>query len=314
MTRFHGLDLNLLVTLDVLLVERNLTRAADRLNLTQPAISNALTRLREHFDDDLLVRIGRDMERTPFAQQLLKPLQDALQHLRGLALARPRFDPLTASRNYQIVASDFIASVFLGDLILHLEEAAPNVTVELLPLNDDSIGKVSRGEADAIIWPVGKTPIPGYTTRRLFVERFVCIAGCENSSVGATASIEELNALKRVVPPYKTYWASNAIETQPVGPVVALPFTAMPWFVAKSDFVAVIPERLAAMYEHVLPLRRIALTPPLPAVPFCAQSHPDSLSDPFKGWMLDQMELTAQVRCTPESAPRPHRQASAAPA
>lgn len=307
MTRFHGLDLNLLVTLDVLLVERNLTRAADRLSLTQPAISNALTRLREHFDDELLVRNGREMERTPFAQQMLKPLQDALQHLRGLALSRPRFDPLSASRSYQIVASDFIAMVFLCDFILSLQQTAPNVKVELLPLNDDSIGKVSRGQADAIIWPVTGTVMAAYTTRSLFDERFVCIASNRNTSVGSEVNIDELCTLKQVVPPYKTYWASNALERAAAGSVVALPFTTMPWFVAKSDFVAIVPERLAAMHEKFLPLRRVALTPPLPAVTFSAQCHPDSLGDPFKVWMLNQMEMTGRERCAAISTPRPAR-------
>lgn len=75
--RFRGLDLNLLVTLEVLLVERNLTRAAERLNLGQPAISNALSKLREHFDDELLTRQGREMMRTVFAQQLVCSQSDA---------------------------------------------------------------------------------------------------------------------------------------------------------------------------------------------------------------------------------------------
>jgi DNA-binding transcriptional LysR family regulator len=301
MTRFHGLDLNLLVTLEVLLVERNLTRAADRLSLTQPAISNALTRLRDHFDDELLVRSGREMERTPFAQQLFNPLQEVLQQLRGMAMARPNFEPLTAARRYKIVASDFIATVLIGDLILQLERSAPHVELELLPLNDDSIGKISRGEADAIIWPAGQHAMPAFTTRDLFVDQFVCIAGTANTAVGSKLSAEEFHALKRVEPPYKVYWPRGRLDGENVRPVVRMPFSAIPWFIAGSDYVAIVPGLLAAMHRPALPLRTIELSPPLPKVTFCAQCHPESMRDPFKIWMLGQLEIAAGVRCRPNA-------------
>jgi LysR family transcriptional regulator, nod-box dependent transcriptional activator len=298
--RFHGLDLNLLVTLDVLLVERNLTRASDRLNLTQPAVSNALTKLREHFDDDLLVRHGREMQRTPFAQQLFKPLQETLKQLRGVATARPRFDPLTAARTYQVVASDFVMTIFLGELILHLERFAPNVKLDHLPLNDDSIGKITRGEVDAIIWPFNPMALPVHVLRNLFTENFICIASKLNEGVGPVVKAEELFALKRLVPPYKTYWPNVRLEREVTGAVVPMPFSAMPWFVAKSDYVAMVPERLVIMYEQFLPLKRVRLETPLPPVAFSVQCHPDALGDPFKVWMLDQMERVAQTKCNTE--------------
>ncbi len=292
--RFHGLDLNYLATLEVLLVERNLTRAAERLNLTQPAISNALTKLREHFKDRLLVRRGRHMERTAFAEQLLPPLLNTLQQIRGVTTARPRFEPATESRAYRVVTSDFIATVLIGEAILQIAKLAPHVVVEHLPLTDESVGKLARGEADALICPDGPNALVGFAKRPLFSENFVCIAGKDNKTVGKSLSMEELHRRPRLIPPYRMYYPET-LGLRPEGvPVLAMPFTAIPWFVARSDYIALVPERLAKLYESVIPIRRVRLTKPIASVTFVALCHPSNLVDSFKVWLLDQIERVAQ--------------------
>jgi LysR family nod box-dependent transcriptional activator len=297
--RFHGLDLNYLATLEVLLVERNLTRAAERLNLTQPAISNTLTKLRQHFGDQLLIRRGRIMERTAFSDHLLKPLQDALQEMRGIALARPQFDAATESRAYRIVASDYIATVLLTELILRIAKLAPHVIIDQLALTDDSIGKLARGEADALICPDGKQALVGFSKRVLFTETFVCIASKTNRQVGATLSIDELYRRPRVIPPYRIYFPDSNAGRTGTAPAITMPFSAIPWFVAKSEYVAVIPERLATLYGKLVALRRVRLTKPIPPVAFVAMCHPGTMVDSFKMWMLDQLEQAAKYRPMP---------------
>jgi DNA-binding transcriptional LysR family regulator len=292
--RFQGLDLNLLITLEVILVQRNLTKAADILNLTQPAVSNALTKLREHFGDELLQRHGRDMERTEFAQQLLKPLQEALLQMRRVVLAKPHFDAGTASRTYRVVASDFIATVLMSEFILRVARLAPNVSVELMPLNDDSIGKFSRGEADALILPDGRPTIPSFPKHFLFTETFVCIAGTHNAAVGQSLSVDELQQHPRVVPPHKMYFPDGPAGQTLSGDTIAMPFSSIPWFVAKSEYVAVIPRRLAAIFLPMLPIRVVAIDRPPTEVAFIAQSHPSMSEDQFNSWMLEQLQLAAQ--------------------
>ena len=100
--RFHGLDLNLLVALDALLTHQNVTRAAEQLNLSQSALSGALARLREHFDDELVVPIGRRMEPTPLARTLAEPLHEILLKTKSLVTATPTFDPQTSNRRISI--------------------------------------------------------------------------------------------------------------------------------------------------------------------------------------------------------------------
>ena len=123
--RFKGLDLNHLATLDVLLSERSLTRAGELTFVSQPAVSNALGRLREYFQDELLIRRGRDMVLTPFAEGLRSSLHLSLEHLRRVALARPGFDPLTHTRNFTIMSSDYFAMAFLPKILAQLQIAAP---------------------------------------------------------------------------------------------------------------------------------------------------------------------------------------------
>ena len=112
---FRNLDLNLLVVLDALLVEESVSKTAERLNLTQPAISNALARLRHHFQDDLLVRLGRQLVPTPLAQTLRDPVRDALLQIQSIADARPSFDPKTEQRQFTIVSSDYVAATLLTE-------------------------------------------------------------------------------------------------------------------------------------------------------------------------------------------------------
>jgi LysR family transcriptional regulator, nod-box dependent transcriptional activator len=127
--RFHGLDLNLLVALDALLTHQNVTRAAEQLNLSQSALSGALARLREHFDDELVVPIGRRMEPTPLARTLAEPLHEILLKTKSLVTATPTFDPQTSNRRISIIASDYSTEVFLLDLLTDIAREAPGVKI-----------------------------------------------------------------------------------------------------------------------------------------------------------------------------------------
>src|SRR5687767_5141559 len=105
--RFERLDLNLLVALDVLIEERSVSVAANRLFLSQPALSGALNRLREYFNDELLVQSGRQMILTPKAEELRAPVREALMFIRSRITTPSDFDPATAQRKFILVASDY---------------------------------------------------------------------------------------------------------------------------------------------------------------------------------------------------------------
>ena len=166
--RFHGLDLNLLVALDALLTHQNVTRAAGQLNLSQSALSGALARLREHFDDELVVPIGRRMEPTPLARTLAEPLHEILLKTKSLVTATPTFDP---HRRISIIASDYSTEIFMLDLVTDVAREAPGIKIALEEPTTETFEKFNRGEINLRIIPKCFA-FDGHPNERLFDEKF----------------------------------------------------------------------------------------------------------------------------------------------
>src|ERR1700753_1546934 len=127
-------DMNLLIALDALLREKNVTRAGERIYLSQSTMSGALQRLRDYFGDELLVRVGRELELTPRAQTLVDPVRDILLRVQAALESEPSFDPATAARRFSIVMSDYCFLTFLRPVIKRLQEEAPGITCRVEPL------------------------------------------------------------------------------------------------------------------------------------------------------------------------------------
>ena len=155
MTTVSGIDLNLLAALGALLEERNLTRAGARLNLTQPAMSAALTRLRQHFGDELLVRSGRQFVLTPDAERVLPAVQHALQQVDRTFAATGEFDAANSTRAFSIAISGQ-SIVTLSGLLRRAHELAPGVRLDLRPVPAEAISG-DRGllQHDLVIAPLG---------------------------------------------------------------------------------------------------------------------------------------------------------------
>jgi len=149
--RFGRLDLNLLVALNVLIEERSVSAAAKRLNLSQPALSGALNRLREFFNDDLLVQTGRQMILTPKAEELSNPVNEALLLIRSRITTSSEFDPATAERNFSIIISDYAFHVLLADVISRAASLAPHVTFDVVATDRQQSDRIERGESDLLI-------------------------------------------------------------------------------------------------------------------------------------------------------------------
>jgi LysR family nod box-dependent transcriptional activator len=150
---FKGLDLNLLVALDVLLQERSITRAGERLGLSQPATSGALARLRDYFNDPLLVPVGRQMMLTPLAHSLVEPVSQVLQQVQATVATRARFDPAKSDRRFSIMASDYVFTVFFPAVLQRVEREAPGVTLQLRQLSPNWHEELNRGDIDFVIIP-----------------------------------------------------------------------------------------------------------------------------------------------------------------
>ncbi len=189
----HSFDLNLLRALDALIRHRNVTRAADQLHVTQQAMSGALRRLRDHFGDDLLVRVGRSMELTPLGHALVDPVREVLLQAQATLATQPRFDPATARARIRVGMSDYSSLIFLPCLLRRLAEEAPNISVEVEGLTDRAYLALESGELDFCISPMDPdlflsfNPSDHLTADPLFEDDFVCVV--DGNSFGSQAEL-----------------------------------------------------------------------------------------------------------------------------
>jgi len=202
LTRF---DLNLLLALEALLAERHVTRAAERLYVSQPTMSGMLQRLREHFDDQILVRVGRDMEPTPKARALYEPVRDLLLGVRSLMAAQPTFDPSTGRRAFRLIISDYATVVFLPHVVRRLSQEAPHVQLITEMIAPNSYERMESGEADLVVSPDDWRLMGALRQNEslnllpLFTDRFVCVASADHPALGEHLTLEEFVGLQHAV-------------------------------------------------------------------------------------------------------------------
>ncbi|MGV1009063.1 MAG: LysR family transcriptional regulator [Dermatophilaceae bacterium] len=246
-----GSDLNLLVALRVLLEEGNVTRAGRRLDMSQPAMSGALTRLRRHFRDELLVRNGRDFELTPFARELLPEVQEASRLMRAALQLDVAFDPRTSERTFRLTMSDYALSVVHAPLLHRVRERAPGVRLEVEPLGPD-VRESERVliDHDVLVGPLGYG-FPG-VSRPFFRDRMVCLVDGRNSRLrGGRLTLDDLGALPHAVASFGGYNLTPAdrvlgeLGIDRKAKVVVSGYLPLPHVIEGTDMVAVLPERLA---------------------------------------------------------------------
>jgi LysR family transcriptional regulator, nod-box dependent transcriptional activator len=288
--RFHGLDLNLLVALDALLTHRNVTRAAEQLNLSQSALSGALARLREHFDDDLVVQIGRRMEPTPLARTLAEPLHDILLKTKSLVTATPTFDPHTSNRRISLIASDYSTEVLILDLLTEIAQQAPGIKVTLEEHTTETFERFNRGEINLRIIPK-PFAFEGHPHERLFDDHYVCVAWRENGEIGDMLTLEQYRGLPHVVR-FSRGALQTTFEQQVLDQAgfsrnvsVSVPlFTLVPRLVVGTRRIATVHARLAELYARKLPIRILAPPVTFPTLTEVLEWHYHEEDDPCLAW------------------------------
>lgn len=298
--RFHNLDLNLLVVLDSLLQERSVSQTAQALRLTQPAISNALARLRQHFEDDLLVQVGRKMVPTPFAESLADPVREALDGLRRIVVTRSEFDPAAADRTFTFVCSDYVFNVLMTGAIRKLVTVAPRLKIVVLLTSDQSAALLGEGKIDFMISPERKCD-QGHPKSPLFSDRFACIAWRDNPLVGANLSLEKYLELEHVSvtlgphnPPHIEQASLDAQGVERNIVVHAPTFNCVAETVVGTNMIATVHARNAAILAERLPLK--VLAPPVEIATFTEflQWHKNKETDAGTLWLRDFLIEHAQ--------------------
>ena len=298
-----GVDLNLLVSLEALLAERSVTRAADRVGLSQPGMSKTLARLRKLFDDPLLVREGPGLVPTPRAESLRQPVQEALSLIRHALDDRPGFDPASDHATFTVSCSDYSLLMLIGPLVRRLAAAAPGLTIQVLPRVPDAVRLLRDGEADLVIEPVEIMPDVTLPRMRLFADRWLCCVWEGTAAVGDRMTLETYLRLGHVV--YSglrghpvalpdTYLAEAKVPRRIEFTVES--FLLAPFLVQGTDLVTLVPERAAAHLRRTAAVR--FLEPPLRLPPITEMLwwNPRHTVDPAHAWLRARIsEIAAEL-------------------
>lgn len=286
-----GLDLNLVLSLRALLEERNVTRAGQRVGLSQPAMSAALGRLRRHFDDELLARVGGQYELTALGRALLDRTATACDLLERVFSSRADFTAGSEEHEFTLLASDYAVTVFGAELARTVHAEAPGVRLRFQrtppDVTEDTVALLST--ADGLLMPHGV--IGGFPTVELFADRWVFLVAETNDEVGDRLTMEDLARLPWVIY-QRTYDAPAARQLSMLGiePRVEVSvdnFQALPFLVAGTRRIALMQQRLAERLDGVAAVR--TMRPPYDAVPLqeALWWHPVHTHDAAHIWLRE---------------------------
>jgi LysR family transcriptional regulator, nod-box dependent transcriptional activator len=302
--RLDNFDLNLLVAFAALIEERNVTRAARRLNVTQSAMSASLKRLRDSLGDPLLIQHGKTMVPTPHALALAPEVAAAIAALRRLIQPSAGFDPRTSARIFRIVASDYIATVLLVPLLRALESEAPNLRFEIALPTEEAAARLGKGEYDLILTPQEFID-PAHPAELLFEERHVVVGWSGNPALAAPLTPQAFAAAGHVAVRIdgRNTFIENALDKLGLErriEVHAPSFAQVPWLLVGTRRVALMHERLARLMAASLSLKVLKLPIVLPAMREMAQFHSARETDAGLTWL--RAKLRDLARSSPEAA------------
>ncbi len=272
-------DLALLATLDALLQEGSVTKAARRVGLSTPAMSHALARIRERIGDPLLVRAGREMVLTPRALAMRPKVRSAITQATQALEPDAPFTPAEIERGFVVIASDYVVTVLGVELDALLGREAPGIALRFIPNTTNDPTTLREGGAELAVGIYGELP-PELKTKVLLTDRFVCVVRSDHPTVGKRLSLDEFLALRHVqIAPrgraggYVDGVLAERGLTRHVARAVPF-FLAALRLTAKTDYVLTVSERVARATASDFGLR--VLEAPLELAPYALKQvwHP----------------------------------------
>jgi DNA-binding transcriptional LysR family regulator len=290
-----NLDLNLLRVFDAVLRERGVTPAATRLGLTQPAVSNALARLRSVFGDALFVRTPAGMDATPFARELAEPVRQALALLESALAHGPGFDPATSTRAFRFYMSDLGQIEFLPPLVERVQRQAPVVRLEAVGLDPGDIADALA--AGALDLAVGFLPAlgPPVARRTLFRDPYMCLMRADHPAIGTKLTRKQFVEALHVLVTYRGGGhrvIEEALERAGVARRIALRvphFTVVPMVLERTDLILTLPARVARVFERRGNFKSLPPPVPMPPAEVAVHWHERFEADPGNRWLREQV-------------------------
>lgn len=289
-TNLAGVDLNLLTAFDALLVERNVTRAARRIGITQPAMSHALARLRALFNDPILVRGGGGMLATARAEALEQPIRRALREIEDALTHGPVFEPRTAKRTFTIATGDYGQLVVLPPLLARLAREAPGIDLRIHAVPEDYTTALEDGTFDLVIAPVMEGLAGGLVQQKLFDDTFVCVMRKGHPAAKKLDLKTFLELPHALISPRGRGLGlvDDALAKKGLRRRVALTvphFLVAPMVVASSDLLITLALRIATVFADLVPLAMRKLPFALAGFTTYQVWHERRRQDPAHAWL-----------------------------
>ena len=297
--QLNRFDLNLLIALDALLHEKNVTRAAERVFISQPGMSAALQKLRDYFGDPLLVRVGRDMQLTPRGLSLVAPVREALLQIQATLGTQATFDPRTVQRTFTLIVSADALMRVMPAVLRRIAQEAPGVRCHIEHFSETTLSRLEYGDADLFI---------GLNSLRLFglrefpeslrivdlrPVRWLCVVAKDHPTVGDSITEEQYLAL-----PHVFGWPSG--HTMPLEELVRRLLRAnldvrattqglleIPFLLAGTQLVATLPEDLARMLAKLAPVKLLPVPFETPDTHEVVIWHERNEPDPGHAWLRE---------------------------
>ena len=290
----NELDLNLLLIFDAVFTEGGISRAADRLGLSQPAVSNALARLRLATDDRLFVRMGKGMAPTPYAQRIAEPIRQSLAVIRQSLTESHGFDAATSERSFSVYLTDLGEAYFLPRLLTHLNRIAPRVRIRTLPMPAEAAQEALRkGEIDLAI---GNLPDfhAGFYQQRLFPDHYVCVVRRNHPDIGERITPRQFAAASHAIatPAGTGHGAilrtlmEHGLENRIVLQVQN--FLVLPNIIATTDLLAIVPHSVGSQISRYNDIKLLPVPIQIPAFDIKQCWHERFHDDEGNRWLRAQ--------------------------
>jgi DNA-binding transcriptional LysR family regulator len=298
-------NLNLLRVFHALMSERNVTRAATRLRLTQSATSSALTRLRAVIKDPLFIRTPQGMRPTPKANAIAEPIRQALEHFARALETSILFDPAKSTQTFRIATADHALFVLLPELVRAIQNEAPHICLEITAIRGErTIDPAQVEHVDMLIAPFANRgpaelrPPPNFKIKKLFTEHIVVLARRDHPMIKSRLTLAAFAGAEHILVAPRGGWLNGSID-QAMAKAglrrsirLTLPhYLVAPHVVAASDLVVTIPERFARHTVTTLPIRMLPLPIKIPDLAISMAWHERLHLDSGHRWLRDRFEI-----------------------
>jgi LysR family nod box-dependent transcriptional activator len=299
-------DAGLLVALDALLTEKSVTRAGERLHLSQPATSIILSRLRKYFGNELLAPVGRRMVLTPLAESLVQPVRSCLMQIQHTVASKAEFDPAASDRKFCFAVSDYVTAVLMPQAMQEAARQAPGVSFELVRLDENIEQKLENGSIDFLIRPSVHS-LRTHPIEPLFEDTHTCVVWRRNPLAGASISQSRFFGMSHIAvhfghaPAFFEDWFATHHGNIRKIEVITQDFEAACRLVVGTNRMATVMTRMAQLCAEYLPLKLIRPSFAVPKVTHCLQWHRYQDQDPGHIWLRGILKQTAN------RLPAPHK-------